>query len=109
LDVLLAPLGAKLAEVDAHDALGRRIKAEIGLAADGEIAIVETARAIGLAAIPQPERDPWTASSRGAGELIAAAATAGAKRILTGVGGSATVDGGAGAIDAIEQAGGLGE
>ena len=55
-----------------------------------------------------PGNDPCRATTRGTGELIVAAATAGARRVLVGVGGSATTDGGLGAIEAIEEAGGLG-
>jgi glycerate kinase len=53
-------------------------------------------------------KDAWNASTYGTGELIAAAAQAGAAVILVAVGGSATTDGGAGAIEAIEAAGGIG-
>ena len=52
--------------------------------------------------------DPWRATTRGTGELLVAAAAAGARRVLLGVGGSATTDGGRGALEAIEAAGGLG-
>jgi glycerate kinase len=54
------------------------------------------------------ERDPWAASTAGTGELIAAAVEAGAQVVLVAAGGSATTDGGAGALEAIEAAGGLG-
>src|SRR5918997_990996 len=54
------------------------------------------------------ERDAWRASTYGTGELIAGAAQAGAQVIVVAVGGSATTDGGAGALEAIEEAGGLG-
>lgn len=68
---------------------------------------METAAASGLNLVAQDERDPMRASTRGTGELIAAAIDAGARSVYVGVGGSATTDGGAGAIRAIEQAGGL--
>ncbi len=55
------------------------------------------------------EKDAWGATTYGTGELIAAAAQAGAAVILVAVGGSATTDGGAGAIEAIEAAGGIGK
>jgi glycerate kinase len=66
------------------------------------------AAASGLGLVAEDERDPWTASTRGTGELIAAAVAAGAQVILVAVGGSATTDGGTGALEAIEEAGGLG-
>ena len=58
--------------------------------------------------VAEDERDAWAASTYGTGELIAAAAQAGAAVIIVAVGGSATTDGGAGALEAIEEAGGLG-
>jgi glycerate kinase len=107
LDVLLDALGGTRVRAAAHDPLGRPIEAVYGLLADGRTAIVETAAASGLERVAPEERDAEAASSAGAGELIAAAARAGAQRILVAVGGSATTDGGAGAIAAIRAAGGL--
>jgi glycerate kinase len=57
--------------------------------------------------VAEEERDAWRASTYGTGELIAAAVEAGAQVVLVGVGGSATTDGGAGALEAIEERGGL--
>jgi glycerate kinase len=69
---------------------------------NGRTAIVEMARASGLALVGGPEgNDPIAATSHGTGELIATALDAGAKRIVVGMGGSATTDGGLGAIRAI--------
>ena len=72
-------------------------------------AVVESAAASGLPlAGGAAGNDALAATTRGTGELIVAACAAGARRILVGVGGSATTDGGRGAVDAIEEAGGLG-
>ncbi len=71
--------------------------------------MVETAAASGLQLVAEPERDAFAATSTGTGELIRAAVAAGAKTIYVGVGGSATSDGGAGAIRAIDRGGGLEE
>ena len=109
LEVLLLALGGETVGAEASDALLRPIKAGFGLVEDGSTAIVETAQAIGLPQIKQSERDAEAASSFGAGQLIAAAARSGAGRVVVAVGGSASSDGGAGAIEAIEQAGGVGE
>lgn len=87
--------------------LGGLIEGEFRLSADGRTALVETASANGLDLIPAPERDAERADTSGTGELLAAAASAGADRILLGVGGSATTDGGRGAIRALKSAGGL--
>jgi glycerate kinase len=92
----------------AHDPLGRELRSCFALVEDGGTAIVETATASGLALVAEHERDAWAASTYGTGELLAAAAQAGAAVIIVAVGGSATTDGGAGALEAIEDAGGLG-
>jgi glycerate kinase len=69
--------------------------------ADG-VAVVEAARAAGLALAGGPERnEPLAATSRGVGELVAAALDAGARRVVVAVGGSATTDGGLGAVEAL--------
>ena len=67
------------------------------------------AQASGLGLVAAGERDAWRASTYGTGELICAAVASGAREILVAVGGSATTDGGAGAIEAIADGGGLGD
>jgi glycerate kinase len=104
LDALAA--GRSWRGVDVHDPLGRTITAAFDL--DGTTATIEAARAAGLGLVTAAERDPWAASTAGVGELIVAARDAGARTIVVGLGGSATTDGGAGAIAAITAAGGLG-
>src|SRR3954462_6219343 len=106
LDALLPQLGGELRAVTVAGPLGAPVRTGFGLVEDGGTAIVEMAMASGLGLMP--ERDAWAASTYGTGELIAAAAQAGAAVILVAVGGSATTDGGAGAIEAIEAAGGIG-
>ena len=107
MEVLLLALGGETAAADAHDPLGRPVRAGFALVEDGGTAIVETAAASGLGLVAEGDRDPLAASTTGTGELIAAAVDAGAQVVLVGVGGSATTDGGAGAVAAIERAGGL--
>ena len=109
LEVLLVALGGETVGVDACDALRRPIKAGFGLVEDGDTAIVETAQAIGLPLIDQADRDAEAASSYGAGQLVAAAAASGASKVIVAVGGSASSDGGAGALEAINDAGGIGD
>jgi glycerate kinase len=106
-EVLLAALGGEPRTASAHDPLGRPIGAGFVLLRDGTEAVVEVAAASGLGLVDESDRDPERASSAGTGELIAAAIAAGARRILVAAGGSATTDGGRGAIEAIEAAGGL--
>ena len=105
LDVLAPALGLELLRVRTTDPLGREIDAALALGAD--TAVVETAAASGLGLVKPDERDAIRASTRGTGELIAAAVARDARRVLVAVGGSATTDGGRGAVDAILEAGGL--
>ena len=107
LDALLPQLGGELVAAQVRDPLGRPVTAGFGLVEDGGIALVEMAAASGLGLVAEEERDAWAASTYGTGQLIAAAVQAGARVILVAVGGSATTDGGAGALEAIEDAGGL--
>jgi glycerate kinase len=109
MEVLLAVLGGERRKASAHDPLGRPIEATFALVREGSTAIVEVAAASGLQLVDPAERDPEGASSAGTGELIAAAVATGARRIWVAAGGSATTDGGQGAIDALEAAGGPGE
>jgi glycerate 2-kinase len=106
-EALLLALGGETSAAEVHDPLGRPIRAGFALVEDGGTAIVETAAASGLGLVAEDERDPLAASTAGTGELIAAAVDAGAQVVLVGVGGSATTDGGAGAVAALERAGGL--
>jgi glycerate kinase len=105
MDVLLATVGGERLSASVHDPLGREIDAEYGVLADGSTAIVETAQASGLGRVSEEERDAFGASSYGTGELTVAAVEAGARSVLVAVGGSATTDGGAGAVEAIREAG----
>lgn len=92
----------RLRTTSVQDALGRPVAAEWLLVDEGRTAVVETARAIGLQLVGGPEgNDPLGASSAGAGQLLGAAAGEGPRRLLVGLGGSATTDGGAGALAAV--------
>jgi glycerate 2-kinase len=106
-DALLPALGGETTAIDAHDPLGRPLRAGFALLEDGGTGLVECASASGLSLVAEDERDAWAASTYGTGELIAAAVEAGAQVVLVAVGGSATTDGGAGALQAIEDHGGL--
>ena len=104
MDVLVAALGGEVCTTTVSDPLGRPVEAGFALLPDGS-AVVEMAQASGLSLVAEPDRDAWAASTRGTGELIAVAAEAGASPIVVTVGGSATTDGGAGALEALEEAG----
>jgi glycerate kinase len=101
---LVASLGGELRTERVTDPLGRPIDAQWALLPGGT-AVVEMAEASGLGRVTEAERDAWRASTTGTGELIAAAARAGAEQVLVAVGGSATSDGGAGAVEALRAAG----
>jgi glycerate kinase len=107
MEVMIEALGGERLSARVHDPLGRPIEASFGLLREGTTAIVEVAVASGLGLVDPADRDPEGASSRGTGELIAAAIDSGGRRILVAAGGSASTDGGRGAIDALEEAGGL--
>jgi glycerate 2-kinase len=112
LEALRAAHGGDLHEVEVHDPLDRPVRASFALAPGAgrqTVAILEMAAASGLHLVSSDERDPFAASTFGTGELIAAAIDAGADLVYVGVGGSATTDGGAGAIRAILDRGGTGD
>jgi len=105
MEVLVASLGGEIRTVSASDPLGRSIEAGFAVLPGGSAAVVETAQASGLGLVEADERDAWAASTRGTGELIVAAVEAGAEKVIVTVGGSATTDGGAGALEALDEAG----
>lgn len=91
--------GGVLEEVRVSDPLGRSTQAR--LLRLGSRAVVESAEACGLHLVPVERRDPLAATTRGVGELLVAAARGGAREIILGLGGSATVDGGTGMARAL--------
>src|SRR5438067_10177748 len=97
VDALLTARGGTRVETPVHDPLMRPITAIWALLQDGSAAI-EMAAASGLMLLRPDERDPLRASTYGTGELMRAALDRGCTRIIVGVGGSATVDAGGGAI-----------
>src|SRR4051795_11135894 len=106
LDALLVNLGGETVSARVRDPLGREIEAGYALVEHGGTALIEMAAASGLSLVAEEERDAWAASTYGTGQLIVDAGDRGARVILVAVGGSATTDGGAGALEAIEAAGG---
>lgn len=96
-----AALGGTPVPAPAHDALGRGVEASFSWLADGATAVVEAAAASGLWRLAPDERNPLDATSAGTGELIAAAIDAGAQQVIVACGGTATVDGGKGLLEAL--------
>lgn len=100
---LLAARGGGWRRAVVPDALGRPVAADYALLGDGDTAVVEVSAASGLWRIAMEERDAIAASSRGTGELIAHAIADGASTVIVAAGGSATTDGGRGAIAALGE------
>jgi glycerate kinase len=100
LDVLSMALGGEWQEAEVADPLGRTVRAR-WLLLEGRTALVESAAAIGLGLVSEGERDPLVASSRGLGELILEAMDAEPSELIVFLGGTATVDGGAGLMEVL--------
>lgn len=101
LDVLRKPLGLAIRQTTVCDPLGRKISVQWGYNPKTRWAVIEMARASGLALLKSDECRPMETTSFGTGQLIHAAIRAGAKTIFLGLGGSATVDGGLGILQAL--------
>lgn len=93
--------GGKIIPVKVMDPLMREVDSFFGIAGDGETAVIEMAAASGLEQLKPGERNPLLTTSYGTGQLILAALKTGVKKIIIGLGGSATNDGGAGMAEAL--------
>lgn len=100
VDAILSALSGKLHMVDVVGPLGDIVRAEYGIADDGT-AVIEMSKASGIGLIPKERLNPLLTSTYGTGELILDAVSKGCKKIILGIGGSATNDGGAGFAQAI--------
>ncbi len=101
LQALIVAVGGELRYQTVVGPMGQPVKAAYLLLPDGETAVVEMAAASGLALVGPEARDPSRATSYGTGELIRSALQAGAGKIICGLGGSATIDGGMGMAQAL--------
>jgi glycerate kinase len=101
LDAMLQALQGRRVPVQVRDPLGREVGAAIGLVGDGRVALIEMAEAAGLKRLRSDELDVRRATTAGVGDLISAALDLGARRLIVGIGGSATNDGGAGMAQAL--------
>ena len=99
VQALTTALGGKFETCDVRGPLGKNVTAQFGLASD--CAILEMATASGMVLLSAEERNPMKTSTYGTGELIRKALESGVKEIVIGIGGSATVDGGAGMAEAL--------
>ena len=102
LNALVTATGGRRVPVTVTGPLGNSVESAFGLLGpNGETAVVEMALAAGLLLVPPEQRDPRLTTTYGVGELIELAAQSGARRLIIGLGGSATNDGGAGALQAL--------
>jgi glycerate kinase len=102
VDVIAAAVGGRRLDVPTRDPLGRPVTGTVLVT--GPTAYVESAHACGLHLLTEAERDPVRTTSYGLGALVATAVEAGAGRVVVGLGGSATNDGGAGLLAALGAA-----
>lgn len=101
VDAVLAARGGERVPVRVTGPLGEPVDAELALIDGGATAWLDMASAAGLELVPASRRDPGHTTTFGVGELMRAALDAGARRLVIGVGGSATTDGGAGLAQAL--------
>ena len=102
VEALVAATGGRLETRAVKGPRGEPIAARWGVLGDGATAVVETAAASGLTLLPPDRRDPRVTTTFGTGELLRAALDAGLRKVVVGLGGSATNDGGAGLAQALE-------
>ncbi|MFC3196418.1 glycerate kinase [Parapedobacter deserti] len=100
-ELIIERLQGTVLHMPVGDPLGRPISAVFGLVDSGRIAVIDMADASGLHLLRPEELNPLQANSYGTGQLIMAALNGGARKIVIGMGGSATVDGGSGMLSAL--------
>ena len=101
VESIIDATGGRILKVPVMDPLMREITSFYGISGDGSTAVIEMAAASGLELLDQGERNPWVTSTFGTGQLIRHALDQGCEKILLGIGGSATNDGGMGMAQAL--------
>ena len=101
VEALVAATGGRLRHTEVRGPLGDPVKAHWGISGDGATAFLEMASASGLPLVPKDRRDPRFTSTFGTGELMKAALDQGLRKLVIGIGGSATNDGGSGMARAL--------
>lgn len=101
VEALVAATGGRRIEAEVTGPLGEQVNAFYGITGDGKTAVIEMAAASGLALVPVGRRNPLLTTSYGTGELIRHALDVGLRRLIIGIGGSATNDAGAGMLQAL--------
>ncbi len=98
---LVHSTGGKIIQTQVHDPLMREITSFFGILGDGQTAVIEMAAASGIELISADERNPLITTSYGTGELIKSALDTGVRKLIIGIGGSATNDAGVGMLQAL--------
>lgn len=101
VEALVAATGGQIIYQNVVGPLGNMVKAFWGIMGDGETGVIEMAAASGLPLVPEDKKDPRITTTYGTGELIKAALDRGLRKIILGIGGSATNDGGSGVAQAL--------
>jgi len=102
VQALVDATDGEIITAEVSDPLGNQIKAEFGILGDSQkTAVIEMASASGLPLVPRDKRNPMLTTTYGTGELIRIALDKGCRKLIVGIGGSATVDGGAGMAQAL--------
>ena len=101
VQALVDATGGRLITATVRGPLGDPVEATFGMMGDGETAVIEMAQASGLPLVPRDRRNPLVTTTYGTGELILRALDEGARRLIIGIGGSATNDSGAGMAQAL--------
>ena len=100
-EAIVGSVGGEMVKVAAHDPLGRSVEVSYGLINEGATAIIPISSASGLTLLASNERTPLNATTYGTGELMLDAVRRGCRKIVVGLGGSATNDGGTGLLRAM--------
>jgi glycerate kinase len=100
-DALISGTGGQFISREVTGPLGEKVTARFGILGDNQTAVIEMAEASGLALVPRERRNPMITTTYGTGELIKAALDMGCRRMIVGIGGSATNDGGSGMAEAL--------
>lgn len=101
MGVLVKAVGGRIYTKKVCGPLGNPVNARYGILKDRKTAIIEIAEVSGLRLVPRDKRNPLVTTTYGVGELINEVIDLGCKRIIIGIGGSATVDGGSGMVKAL--------
>lgn len=100
-EVITHALGGEIHHTQVAGPMGEQTRAKFGYVFDNQTAIVEVAEAIGIHLVAEDARNIWSANSFGVGQLLQKVLDLGATRVILGLGGSVTNDGGVGMLNAL--------